>query len=100
MKTLTGLLFGLWLLPLAVSASDGQVMEIGVTGMVCSFCSAKVEKELKTLPGVKEVTVDLDDERARIVMAEGQSADVTTVRKIISDAGFTPVELDAHADTH
>ena len=95
MKTLTRLLFGLWLLPLAATAGDGQVMEIGVTGMVCAFCSAKVEKELKTLPGVKEVSVDLDNKRARIVMADGQSADAAAVCKIIADAGFTPVELDA-----
>lgn len=82
-------------LPLSAIAAEGQVVEIGVTGMVCGFCSAKVEKELKTLPGVKEVSVDLDDKRARIVMADGQSADIAAVRKIIADAGFTPVDLDA-----
>lgn len=95
MKRLTILLTTLWLLPLAASASDGQVMEIGVTGMVCEFCSAKVEKELGALPGVKEVSVDLDEKRARIVMAEGRHPDAADVRKVISDAGFTPGELKA-----
>ena len=93
MNKLIRLIALLWLLPLGAFAGDGPVMEIGVTGMVCEFCSAKVEKELKTLPGVKEVEVDLEAKRARIVMADGQQPDEATVRKLISDAGFTPGEL-------
>ena len=74
------------------SAGNGNC----VSDMVCGFCSAKVEKELKTLPGVKTVSVNLDDKRARIVMADGSQADAAAVRKIISDAGFTPGKLEMH----
>jgi len=93
MNKLIRLVALLWLLPLGAFAGDGPVMEIGVTGMVCEFCSAKVERELWTLPGVASVAVDLEAKRARLVMVDGQQPDETTVRKLISAAGFTPGEL-------
>jgi copper chaperone CopZ len=103
MKKLVLFLAGLWLLPLSVfaaNASNGQVVAIGVTGMVCEFCVNSVEKGLKKLPGVKQVKVSLEDKRAEIVLADDTSIDKTVfelqVRKIIEDAGFTPGELQVH----
>lgn len=92
MKTTLILITLLWL-PMTVTAEGGQVMQIGVSGMVCGFCSASVEKKLKALPGVQQVNVSLEDKRAQIVMAAGQSLDADSVRKIIADAGFTPGEI-------
>jgi len=102
MKKLALFLAVLWLLPLsafagsAANTASGQVVEIGVTGMVCEFCVASVEKGLKKLPGVKEVKVSLEDKRAEIVMAADKTIDEKQVRKIIEEAGFTPGELQVH----
>ncbi|MCF6256132.1 MAG: heavy-metal-associated domain-containing protein [Gammaproteobacteria bacterium] len=103
MKKITLFFAGLLLLPLSafsVNAANGQVVEIGVTGMVCEFCVNSVEKGLKKLPGVKQVKVSLEDKRAEIVMADDTTIDAavfeTQVRKIIEDAGFTPGELQVH----
>ncbi len=93
MKNLLILLAGLWLPPVAAFAADGPVMEIDVSGMVCKFCSAKVARELKGLPGVKAVTVDLKDGRAEIIMDEGERLDAVAVRKAVKDAGFKPGEI-------
>jgi len=92
MKKAIWLLAGLWIAP----AWAGDVVEIGVTGMVCEFCSASVEKGLKQLPGVERVTVSLADKRAEVVMAEGKAIDADRVRKVIEDAGFTPGEIQVH----
>lgn len=89
-----------WIIPImilslsAVAVADElQVVEIGVKGMTCEFCVASVEKNLRKLDGVKEVHVDLKQNRARIVMAPGQKADVEEIKKLITSAGFTPGKL-------
>jgi Copper chaperone len=43
---------------------------IGITGMGCEGCAAKVRKALEAVPGVKSVKVELAAKRA-VVEAEG-----------------------------
>jgi copper chaperone CopZ len=89
MKKAMCVLASLWLAP----AWAGDVVKIGVTGMVCEFCAASVEKGLKKLPGVAKVEVSMKDKRAEIVMTDGNTLDAEQARKVILDAGFTPGEL-------
>jgi len=96
MKKSLQLLAGLCLLPLSTIAAADQVVQIGVTGMVCEFCVSSVEKKLNLLPGVKRVHVSLEDKRAEIVLADGQQLDPEQLRSLIVDAGFTPGELSTH----
>ncbi len=84
---------GLWLRPVPVIADDEPVMEIGVSGMVCRFCSARVARELKALPGVKTVTVDLKGGHAAITLNDGERLEATAVREAIEAAGFKPGEV-------
>ncbi|MBL3600578.1 MAG: heavy-metal-associated domain-containing protein [gamma proteobacterium endosymbiont of Lamellibrachia anaximandri] len=71
-------------------AGTPQVVEIEVTGMTCPFCVYGTEKKLNKLQGVESADVSLKNKQARIVMKQGESADLETIRKAIFDAGFTP----------
>jgi Cu+-exporting ATPase len=76
-------------------------LEIGIGGMTCANCSARVERALNALPGVISASVNLASERATIhyLPASLNSDDIATV---ISDTGYEPrplVQDDAGADT-
>ncbi|MDW5317643.1 heavy metal translocating P-type ATPase [Rhizobium sp. PL01] len=48
--------------------------ELGIEGMTCSSCVSRVEKALKTVPGVKDASVNLATERATVRIVSGTSA--------------------------
>jgi Cu+-exporting ATPase len=62
-----------------------QSLSVGIQGMTCASCSARVEKVLKQLPGVTDATVNLATETATISGA----TDLATVQHAIEKAGFT-----------
>jgi Cu+-exporting ATPase len=71
--------------------------DIGIGGMTCASCVARVEKALKKMPGVLSATVNLATESARI---EAASNDVTDarLRRAVRDAGYEPRTHEAQAD--
>lgn len=71
-------------------AETSQVMEISVTGMTCPFCAYGIEKNLKKLTDVKQAEVNLEKNKARIIMEPGTSPDEAKIREAITNAGFTP----------
>ena len=84
------LLFYIWtVFSINAFAVEQQTIEIEVTGMTCPFCVYGTEKKLRKLEGVENVDVSLDKKKARIVMKEGQTADIDAIKKAITDAGFT-----------
>lgn len=94
MKPIISLLTSLLLLTVSPGwARAQQVVEIEVTGMTCPFCVYGTEKNLNKLQGVESADVSLKNKRARIVMKQGESADLEVIRKAIVDAGFTPGEV-------
>lgn len=72
--------------------------DIGIGGMTCASCVARVEKALNKMPGVLSATVNLATESARIEVA---SADVTDarLRRAVRDAGYEPRTPEVQADT-
>lgn len=46
--------------------AEAAVETFVITGMTCANCSARVEKELKTTPGVKSANVNLATEKATV----------------------------------
>jgi P-type Cu+ transporter len=71
--------------------------DIGIGGMTCASCVARVEKALKKMPGVLSATVNLATESARIEVA---STDVTDarLRRAVRDAGYEPRTPEVQAD--
>ncbi|MDP2056872.1 MAG: heavy metal-associated domain-containing protein, partial [Thiobacillus sp.] len=49
-----------------MNASNPSPLTVGIEGMTCASCAARVEKVLKQLPGVTEATVNLATEIATI----------------------------------
>ncbi len=78
----------------AVRAAGYEValhpFDLGIRGMTCASCVARVEKALARVPGVSEVAVNLATERARILASSAVS--MADLRQAVQTAGFEPVE--------
>jgi copper chaperone CopZ len=72
-------------------------LDIGIGGMTCASCVARVERGLQKVPGVQKVAVNLATESARIMF---DSADLSEarLRRAIRDAGYEPRAADAAVD--
>lgn len=72
-------------------------LEIGVGGMTCANCSARVERQLRRLPGVLEVGVNLATERAWLRYLPAM-LDPAAIAGCIRDAGYVPRPLAGEED--
>ncbi|WP_305046795.1 heavy metal translocating P-type ATPase [Geoalkalibacter sp.] len=74
----------------SAKGSDGsENFDLGIAGMSCASCVGRVEKAIRAVPGVVEVSVNLATERAQVVFADGQ-ADVAAVVAAIRGVGYRP----------
>ena len=58
-----------------------------VTGMTCGHCVASVTEELKAIPGVDDVAVDLSTGKVEVNSAV--PLDPAAVRGAVEEAGYT-----------
>lgn len=58
-----------------------------ITGMTCGHCVNAVSTELSSLPGVREVQVDLDSGTATVTSEDAISLD--QVRTAVDEAGYS-----------
>ncbi|MBT9507417.1 heavy metal translocating P-type ATPase [Rhodoferax sp.] len=77
-----------------MAPSTPPTLDIGVGGMTCASCVARVEKALKKVPGVQDATVNLATESARIVFTPGEQMEAR-LRRAVRDAGYEPRAADA-----
>ncbi|MBN6740525.1 heavy metal translocating P-type ATPase, partial [Acidithiobacillus sp. MC6.1] len=70
-------------------------LEIGIEGMTCASCSARVERALGKLPGVTSASVNLATERAEVLF-DPQQLDAARIAGAIQATGYAPVtdEID------
>jgi P-type Cu+ transporter len=66
-----------------------EMLTIGVGGMTCASCVARVERALKKVPGVEGATVNLATEKAT-VSYDATSAEVEALMSAIEGAGYEP----------
>ncbi|MDH6592086.1 Cu+-exporting ATPase [Variovorax sp. TBS-050B] len=66
-----------------------STLDLSVGGMTCASCVMRVERALKSVPGVQEVSVNLATESARIVAADDHDIDAR-LRRAIRSAGYEP----------
>lgn len=71
-------------------------LELGVGGMSCAACSARVERALKGVGGVESASVNLAAERANIVYDEKATGEAA-LKKAVKDAGYNPFDLTEKA---
>jgi len=69
------------------SSDQGSLerMDLDVTGMHCSHCTSSVERALRELAGVEDVTVDLAAGRATV---QGRGLDADTLVAAVGSLGF------------
>ena len=70
--------------------------DIGIGGMTCASCVARVERAIAKLPGVESVSVNLATESARVTWAasqaqETQATQQARLRRAVRDAGYEPL---------
>ncbi len=74
-------------------------VDLGVGGMTCASCVARVERALKKVPGVQEAAINLATESARIV-AVGDDQLPARLMRAVRDAGYEPrVKVDGETLT-
>ena len=74
-------------------AASPASLDIGIGGMTCASCVARVEKALLKVPGVQEASVNLATESARVlVLPDGPSE--ARLSRAIRDAGYEPRAAD------
>jgi Cu+-exporting ATPase len=66
-----------------------KTVELDILGMSCAACSAAVERALKKLPGVREATVNLATNRARVEY-DTALLRLSQIRQAVADAGTRP----------
>ena len=77
---------------LETSQAQGTLADIGVTGMTCASCVGRVEKALRSVDGVKDASVNLAVNRARVTFDPGQ-ATLDRIMEAVRDAGYDAIEL-------
>ena len=70
--------------------------DIGIGGMTCASCVARVERAIAKLPNVESVSVNLATESARVTwkaadMDEPEQALQARLRRAVRDAGYEPL---------
>ena len=55
--------------------TEHRTYDIGIGGMTCASCVARVEQALKKIPGVESATVNLATETARIKVVSEDTTD-------------------------
>ena len=64
---------------------------LSIEGMMCSHCTGRVEKALRAVAGVADVTVSLDDKNAVVRAEEGVSAEALKAAVEAQDYPVTAV---------
>lgn len=57
-----------------------------VQGMTCGHCVSSVTEEVRELPGVQDVDVDLDS--GRLTVTGDAADDVAAIRSAVEEAGY------------
>jgi Cu+-exporting ATPase len=73
--------------------------DIGIGGMTCASCVARVERAIAKLPGVESVSVNLATESARVTWAPSQVEEESQtqqarLRRAVRDAGYEPLAAE------
>ena len=66
---------------------------VSVNGLVCDFCAQSIEKSFRRHAEINDVRVDLTAKLVSIDFKPSANLDDATIRRIITNAGFTVTAL-------
>ncbi|MBB6558739.1 Cu+-exporting ATPase [Acidovorax soli] len=72
------------------SSLPTSLLDLPITGMTCASCVGRVEKALKAVPGVRDVTVNIATERATVVAEASVAA--PALAAAVQKAGYSVAE--------
>ena len=73
-----------------------HTLDLSVGGMTCASCVARVERALQQVPGVREASVNLATESARVVVDASDDAAIDAhLRRAVRSAGYEPRSASA-----
>jgi len=71
-----------------------DTVELAIQGMTCASCVARVEKKLKSVPGVTDAAVNLATERGTVRFARG-AVQPAALEQAVRDAGYQARRIGA-----
>lgn len=74
----------------AVNAAGLLEVKQTIFGMDCAPCAYGVEKNLKKIQDIKDVSVSLNEGYAEVTLKPGNSVTMDKIRQVIREGGFTP----------
>ncbi len=79
---------------------EEKEVDVKIGGMTCAMCAKTIETAIRELKGVKDVTVNLAAEKARIVF-DPRITSIQDIKKVIEETGykFIGVEGEGLIDT-
>lgn len=77
----------------ATEVKEGNQIVAKVEGLACPFCVYGLEKQLKKIPGVADVHVQLGGGKAVISTKPGAEVTDAQIRAAVSRAGFKVSEI-------
>ena len=66
------------------------LIRLRVDGLACPFCAYGLEKKLRALAGVQDVSIDINRGKVVLEVAGSELPDLEAVREAVKKAGFTP----------
>ncbi len=82
---------------MAQSETTAETISVGIKGMTCAACVARVERALEKQPGVESATVNLATESATIDYLS-EMVGLEQIQETITKAGYEPVEVPETVD--
>jgi P-type Cu+ transporter len=79
---------------MAETNTDVRQLSVGVQGMTCASCVARVERALKKVDGVQDATVNLATEKASVTF-DPQKVTVPALLEAVKERGYTAVTAQA-----
>ncbi len=97
-KTTVLPIFLIFILTLASAHAGENVYTLQVDGLACPFCSYGIEKQLRSLQGVADIEVDINEGSVKVTMQQSASLDEKQARQAVQDAGFTLRSFARHEE--
>ncbi len=73
----------------AVEENDAPDVTLFVDGMSCPFCQYGIERHLKRIDAIAELSVDIQDARIDVMLKDGTTITEEEIQQAIDNAGFT-----------